>query len=185
MYLMTAPTIEPVTVAEAKFAARISGSEFDAQLPAMIAAARQLAEQGSGGRQFMEQTWRVELSDWPAVDDVFHVHEVTTTAVAYWDGSAWITMGAGTFTAFKLGEWTAIAPALNTSWPTLGAIAGGPRVRIDLTAGAESAAEVPPCVAMYIKAMVAFWIDNPAAASGASLAEAPFLRSLLDPVKLY
>lgn len=185
MYLLTPPTTEPVTVAEAKLAARISGTEFDAQLPGMISAARQLAEQGSGGQQFMVQTWRVELSDWPAADDVMHVHEVTAAAVSYWNGSAWVTMGAGTFSAFKLGDWTGIAPALNTSWPTLGTIAGGPRVRIDLTAGVANAAEVPPCVAMYIKAMVAFWIDNPAAASGASLAEAPFLRSLLDPVKLY
>ena len=185
MHLLTAPTVEPVTLDEAKLAARISGTTaFDALVPALIVAARQLAEQQTG-RRLMAQTWRTEQTDWPAADQVLHVHQATAAAVSYWNGSAWVTMAGGTFVAFGLGNGTALAPALTTSWPTLGDIAGGPRVRIDLTAGAADAADVPECVKLYIKALVAHWVDNPSAAAAGNTAEAPFLGLLLDPARLY
>lgn len=183
MHLLTAPTVEPVTVAEAKLAARIDGTEFDAQLPGMIAAARQLAEQATG-RQLMAQTWRTELTDWPAATDPIYVHQATAAVITYWNGSAWVTLSPGAYSAFRLGSWTAVAPAIGTAGPMLGDIAGGPRVRIDLTAGATTAADVPDCVKQYIKAMVAYWIDSPAAAGAEKLAEAPFLSCLLHPARL-
>ncbi|MEY5100388.1 MAG: hypothetical protein RJA36_3107, partial [Pseudomonadota bacterium] len=39
MYLLTAPTLEPVTVSDAKFAARVDGSHWDVPIAGMIAAA--------------------------------------------------------------------------------------------------------------------------------------------------
>ncbi len=184
MQLLTPPTIEPVTLAEAKAAARISDTAFDAQLPGMIAAARQMAEQETGLR-FLEQTWRTELADWPSADDVLPVHQATDAAISYWTGSAWTSLAGGAFEFGQVGTGTALAPAVATSWPTLGAKAIGPRVRIDLTAGAADAAVVPDCVKLYIKALVAWWIDNPSAMAAGNLQEAPFLRSLLDPVRLW
>jgi hypothetical protein len=74
---------------------------------------------------------------------------------------------------------------IGTSWPTLGEKAVGARVRIDLTAGVDDASEVPECVRLYIKALVAYWIDSPAAAGPANREEAPFLSALLDPVRVY
>lgn len=184
MYLLTPPTIEPVTLAEAKAAARISDTTFDAQLPGMIAAARQMAEQETGQR-FLAQTWRTELADWPADDDVLPVHQATAAAVSYWNGSGWVGLAGGAFEFGQVGAGTALAPAVGTSWPALGAKAIGPRVRIDLTAGAANADAVPPCVKLYIQALVAWWIDNPSAMAAGNLQEAPFLRSLLDPVRLW
>jgi len=180
MHLLTAPTAEPVTLDEAKLAARIGGSTaFDALVPGLIVAARQLAEQQTG-RQLMAQTWRTELTDWPAADHVLHVHQATAAAVSYWNGSAWVTMAGGAFVAFALGNGTALAPALTTSWPTLGDIAGGPRVRIDLTAGATDAADVPECVKLYIKACVAYAIENPT-----DPAPPAGLAFLLDSARVY
>ena len=186
MYLLTPPTIEPVTTAEAAIAARVSsGDALEPMLPGLIAAARQVAEQQTG-RQLMAQTWRVELADWPAADEMLHVHRATACSISYWTGSAWSAALSGTaFAFFPLGTGTGVAPAVGTSWPTLGAVAGGPRVRIDLTAGAATAADVPECIKLYIKALVAHWCNNPEAATSKSTAEAPFLSCLLDPVRLW
>jgi uncharacterized phiE125 gp8 family phage protein len=186
MYLLTPPTAEPVTASEAKLAARIAEtSAFDAIVPGLIVAARQLAEQVTG-RQLMQQTWRIELTDWPASNDVFEIHRATAAAVSYWStGSAWVTLSGASYEFAAVGNGTGIVPAIGLAWPTLGDKAIGARVRIDLTAGETDPLAVPECVRFYIKAMVAYWIDTPVAASGASLEEVPFLRGSLDPAKLY
>jgi len=185
MRLLTAPTLEPVTVDEAKLAARISDTAaFDAMLPGLISAARQVAEQETG-LQLMAQIWRTELVDWPASTDVLRVYQATAAAVSYWNGSTWATLAGAAFEFGAVGNGTALAPTTGTSWPALGAKAVGPRVRIDLTAGETDADDVPECVKLYIKALVAWWVDNPSAAAPGSLDTAPFLRSLLDPVRLW
>lgn len=163
MYLLAPPTIEPVSVSDAALAARLSaGDALEPMLAGLIASAREIAEQETGQR-LMQQTWRAELADWPAADDVLHFNRPTAAAVSYWTGSAW--------------------SALDTSWPTLGRVAGGPRVRIDLTGGATDAAQVRECAKLFIKALVAHWVDNPEAASARTMARAPFLGALLDPLR--
>ena len=185
MYLLTPPTLEPVTTSEAKLAARISDTAaFDAVVPGLIMAARQLAEQGTG-RQLMAQTWRFELGDWPDVDDTLPVYQASAAAVSYWTGSTWATLAGAAYEFAPVGTGTGLAPVLYTSWPLLVPKAIGARVRIDLTAGATDASAVPECVKLYIKALVAHWVDNPTAAQERSLAEAPFLRLLLDPARVY
>ena len=184
MYLLTPPTAEPVTVDEAKLAARVDGTALDAVIPGLISAARQLAEQ-STGRQLMEQVWRIELTDWPLAADVLHVHQATAASITYWNGSAWVALAGAAYEFAAQDGGTVLAPALGTSWPTLGDKAVGARVRIDLTAGVDEAGEVPQCVRLYIKALVAYWVDNPAAAGPANREAAPFLRALLDPVRVY
>lgn len=185
MYLLTPPTTEPVTTAEAAIAARISsGDALEPMLPGLITAARQIAEQQTG-KQLMAQTWRIELADWPAADRVLHIHRATAVAFSYWTGSAWVGLASNTFAFFPLCTGTGVAPAVGTSWPALGAVAGGPRVRIDLTAGAADATQVPECVKLFIKALVAHWVNQPEAATARSMAQAPFLSMLLDGERLW
>lgn len=187
MRLITAPTSEPVTLAEVKAAARIAGTtDFDAMLPGLITAARQIAEQTTG-RWFMAQTRRAELVDWPSSTTVHHAPEATAVTVSYWTGSTWqaVSADAYTFGPDPLDIGTLVAPITGTSWPTLGELAVGPRVRLTFTAGAALAADVPECVKLYIKALVAWWIDNPAACAKNDMQEAPYLSTLLDSQRLW
>ena len=185
MSLLTPPTLEPVTVDEARQAARVSDtSAFDAVIPNFIAAARQLAEQITG-RCLMVQTHRIDLQDWPAPYDVLPIHQATAAAVSYWAGSSWVVVDPAAYEFDALDVGTGLAPKLYTSWPLLPTKAIGARVRIDLTAGATSPAAVPACVKRYILAMVSHWIETPSAATATRMEEAPFLRLLLDPAKVY
>lgn len=185
MILLTPPTAEPVALAEAKLAARVSGSSMDALIPGLITAARELAEQETSAK-FLAQTWRTELPDWPAATDVLPINQASAAAVSYWTGSAWSAALSGSAYVFAPdGIGTVLAPATGTSWPTLGDRPVGPRVRIDLTTGAAAAAEVPEAVKLFIKACVAYWIDNPQAASATGVALPMHLGHLLDRQRLY
>lgn len=196
MRLLTAPTAEPVTLDEVKFAARLTGSTaFDTMLPVYIQAAREIAET-EAGRKLMAQVWRIELADWPHPCQVFELHSATAVAISYWST-------AGTWTdlviPLKDGEdppalinfaWAdadpglALAPLLGANWPTLGEVAIGPRVRVDVTVGAADADNVPAAAKTFIMAMVAYWIENPQAYTDRPHHASPVALCLLDSIRV-
>jgi hypothetical protein len=183
MHLLTAPTIEPVTLEQAKIAARVDGPEWDDIITAAIVAARQVAEQETGQR-FITQTWRIELADWPASTDIFAVYRPSAVAVSYWTGSAWVTLTNATQVAWGIVQGGfAVVPPLSGSFPALGDVAIGPRVRLDVTSGEPDASTVPECVKTFIKALVTVMVHDPALQ--ASDAAGPLLRGLLDPVRTF
>jgi uncharacterized phiE125 gp8 family phage protein len=61
--LVTPPTLEPVTLAEAKRQANVVASDEDSLLTALIVAARELVEQDTS-RALLTQTWALKLHDW-------------------------------------------------------------------------------------------------------------------------
>ena len=181
----TPMSAEPVTLAEAKQASRISDtSAFDEMIPGLITAARQLAEQETG-RELVRKTRRSTFSDWPASNLVLPVHAAEAVAISYWGTGGWTALDGSAFAFYELGTGTGIAPAVGTSWPSLSPVAGGPRVRVDVTAGPADPTSADACIKLYIKALVAWWIDNPSAAAPGNVQPAPYLRSLLDPVRLW
>lgn len=182
--LQTSAT-EPVTLAEARLAARIDAQddELDDHIETLISAARRLAEQQTG-RSYVRKTVRYQLAEWPSVAERFPVHEPAAVAVSYWDGATWATLSSAAFVFFAAEAGTGVAPALGTAWPQLGQVAGGPRVRFDFTVGpADPPATVDACVKVFIKAVVAYWHDNPAAADGGDVPRR--LLGLLDPERLW
>lgn len=184
--LITPPSTEPVTVAEAALAARVDGSELDTLIAGAIKAAREQAQQLTG-RLYGVQVLRAELADWPAVTDAIAVNAATAVAIRYWDGNDWVDL-PGTEFVFAPGGCanvrTVLAPALDKAWPVLGAVALGPRVRIDITAGVPPE-QTPECVKLYIMAQVAAWVKTPEALVSANLARNPLFESLLDSEKLW
>ncbi|WP_349745234.1 hypothetical protein [Roseateles cavernae] len=189
------PGAEPVTVAAAKLAASIDAdiTAWDTDIAGLISAARESAEHMTG-RTYRRTVWREELADWPAVTDAIRVHGASACAISYWTGSAWATLDAAAYVYAPGGignVGTCVAPSLAAgSWPALGAVALGPRVRVDITAGPPVPEEgqpvvVPAQVDRYIKAHVSAWRKNPEATASASLAANPLLASLLDAEKLW
>ena len=175
------PTNEPVTLEEAKLAARVDADEtsLDLLITGLISSAREQAEQVTG-RSYVQATTRREFTDWPTADQVLHTYAATACAITWWDGAAWQTLDGAAFVFAPAGSATVVAPAVGASWPPLGAVAVGPRVRIDLTAGPADPSTAPDLVKLYIKAMVAGWVNNPDAVGRSALTPNPMFASLLD-----
>jgi uncharacterized phiE125 gp8 family phage protein len=183
--LLTPPTREPVTVADAKLAARLDGDHWDAIVAPAIAAARQVAEHQTGQR-FMQQTWRTELAAWPTVADMLPYYTPTSVAVSYWaTTNEWVTLPPNQYVWAAINEGTALAPALGLDWPALGDVALGPRVRVDVTLGATAEEHVPPAAATFIKALVSVMVADPSLTAMAALDSSVYLPRILDPVRLY
>jgi uncharacterized phiE125 gp8 family phage protein len=192
-YLLTPPTAEPVTLVQAKVAARVDDTAFDAIIAAAIPAARVIAEHETG-RRLVQQTWRHELVDWPATTDLIPELRPSAVAVAYWDGSAWATLDASAYvwtSAGAGGASIALAPAIGSSWPTLGSVAIGPRVRVDVTSGAADATvadgtdAVLDIARVFIKALVTVVVQDPGLTLQQAYDGAGYLRHVLDPIRLY
>lgn len=64
LHLVTAPTVEPVTLAEAKAYRRVDGSVENTLIADLIVAAREVFE-GETGRQVLEATWLMDLDRFP------------------------------------------------------------------------------------------------------------------------
>jgi uncharacterized phiE125 gp8 family phage protein len=182
--LIAGPAVEPVTVDEAKFAARLDGTAFDAALPGYIVAARQLAEQETQ-RQLITQTWRLGLREWCDGIELKRSPFKSVEAVEYWSGSAWVAVSSGSYVVDEGVAFATVRPALNTTWPTLGA-AVGDRVRVTFKAGyGDTGAAVPESIKLWMKAQVAYWVRNPEAANERAMTASPFLSSLLDPERIF
>lgn len=181
MRLLTAPTAEPVSLDEVKFAARLTGStSFDAALPVYMQGAREIAEMETGVR-WMQQQWRAERSCWPGPIDVIELAGATAVAISYWSAAnTWATMAPGTFVWADADPGVVIGALVGQAWPTLGDVAAGPRVRIDVTVGATDAANVPAAIKTFIMAMVAYWVENPQAYTDKPHLASPATLALLD-----
>lgn len=65
LLLVTPPTVEPITLAQAKTHLRVDVTDDDALITDLIAAARQYAE-GICRRAFCTQSWKLVLDTWPS-----------------------------------------------------------------------------------------------------------------------
>lgn len=177
--------MEPVTLAEAKLAARVDVSDLDALLTGVISAARKQAEHITQ-RVYRRRTFAFELDAWPEEDYRFPVFEPDLCSVSYYDESrSWVAMDAADFEFAAIGSGAEIAPALDTDWPTLGRRAVGARVRVTFTAGPQSRDDVDEQVKLYIKASVSAWVNNPDAVQAKSLTLSPLFEHLLDEQRVY
>lgn len=178
---------EPLTLMQARLAARLDPdlTLFDADLMDNTRTARQMAEHATG-REYVAKTRTHKLADWPAATFPLPMHEATAVAISWWDGTIWQSLPAEEFLFYECGNGTGVAPAPGLQWPTLGDVPGGPRVKIDITAGSSTpSTTTPEPVRRYIKALVAYWQDMPSAVADRSSASAPYLERLLDEQRLY
>lgn len=178
--LIQGPAIEPVTLAEAKLAARVDGTEFDALIPGLITSARRFAEQVLN-RSIIEQTWERVLDDfpsaeielgWPKVQGIVSLSYVDTTGVTVNLDPALYVLDNDTVPGWVL-------PADGTDWPATYDTINVVRVRF-LAGYGSGIDSVPEEIKTYIKAHVALWLRQVEAASDKPLSPVPYLENLLD-----
>lgn len=184
--LATAPTMEPVTLAQAKQHLRKTTDDEDALILALIVTAREQAESYTG-RRFITQTWDYFLDRFPYCPEVFEIPYAplqSVSSVKYVDeAGAEQTINALDYQVDVKSEPGRIAPAYNKSWPS-------PRyqmnaVTIRFVCGYGLAAAVPYSISAAMLLIIGELFSNREETVPGSVAELPrAVDSLLAPYRV-
>lgn len=158
--LITAPTVEPVTLAEAKLHLRVDHADEDSHIRSLIIAAREHA-QNATSRAFVGQTWRLSMDCFPDVIRTPRPPLTSVTSIAYTDtAGASQTLSASAYTVDTYSEPGRIVPAFGQSWPATRDIPNAVIVTYVAGYGAGAAADVPQPIRQAILLLVGHWYAN-------------------------
>lgn len=190
LVLVTAPAIEPVTVAEAKAHALVATSAHDTLIGGYIAAARRLAEQQTR-RAFITQTWRMSLDDFPDGNLVLPRPPLAELQqIDYYDPSdELVSYDTDTLSDFVNADYDAepaIVYPIAGYWPATSGDPGRVKITYSCGYGAE-ASSVPESVKLAIKQTVAHWYEHrESVIAGMMATEMPQSAAvLLDDVRIW
>lgn len=182
--LITAPTAEPVTLAEAKAHLRVDGTDDDAYITALIGAARQGAEHITG-RALMAQTWELALDAFEADISLPRPPLASIASVKYLNDAGVLTpLDASAYLLDDHSEPARLLPAYGTTWPATRGQANA--VLIRYVAGYASAATVPQEIKSWMLLHIGMLYENrESVVAGVSIAELPFVDRLLDAYRFW
>lgn len=177
---LTAPAVEPLTLAEAKDFLRVTGTQQDALISALISAARAAIEAHTRTR-LITQTVRLTAHDfcrWLSLP-VWPIQSVDTMRYTASDGTDTL-LDPATYQVVE-GQPKALMAAYGLQWPTTRDEANA--VRIDLTLGyGDSAADVPEDIINALRFLVASYHEHRLAAPGDMSMSMPApVRDILAP----
>ena len=157
--LIEPPAIEPVTLAEAKAHLRLTGTEDDDYVAAMITAAR-LQVESATRRVLIDQTWRIFRDDWPpgGIVDLAVAPITSVAAVTVFDAN-------GDPTELPPTAWRLDAASSPARLALVGATAAPSQplngIEIDVVAGyGASGLAVPQPLRLAIMTLVARWYED-------------------------
>lgn len=156
------PSVEPVSLAEAKAHLRVDVTDDDTLITAMIQAAREYIEDATG-RALINQTWRLSLNAWPEVDyiELPRPPLASVTSVAYTgsDGTAY-TFSTGYYDVDTDSEPGRVALEYGDDWPSTTLAAVNP-IQITYVAGyGATSASVPEFLRQAILLLLGHWYEN-------------------------
>lgn len=156
--LLTAPAVEPLSLAEAKAYLRVEHNDDDDVIGALIAASR-IHVEAQTRRALITQTWRITLDAWP--DDgrlpvrPAPLQELSAARVYDYGGTPHMA-DTESFVVDSGGSALAFAP---WSLGSPGRIAGG--IELDVVCGyGDAAADVPEPLRQAVQLLVAHWYEN-------------------------
>lgn len=149
----TAPTVEPVTLAEAKLHCRVDVSDDDALITRLISAARSMAEQKTE-RSVSEQTLTLYLDAFPpGAIQLIRGPVTAINSVQYYDQAGLLTtLSAADYSLDNKQHTAWVLPAYGVTWPSTYDV--GNAVRVEYAAG-WAPADVPADLKAWILAAVA------------------------------
>lgn len=183
--LLTAPALEPLTLAEAKAYLRVETADEDAPIGALIAGARTHVETQTR-RALITQSWRLSFDAWPEDGRIrvlpAPLQQLTAARVYDVDGNAQ-AIDTQAFVLDLAASALAFAP-----WALMqpGRIAAG--IELDVTVGyGDAAADVPEALRQAIRLLVAHWYENRGvvASGNTQIASLPMsVNALLAPYRM-
>jgi uncharacterized phiE125 gp8 family phage protein len=183
--LITPATTEPVTLTEAKSHLRITDSNNDTYITAIIKPARIKCENLTG-RSLAPQTFELILDNFPYEKIEIPMPPVTTlSSIKYKDSDGIETEWTSSEYIFYDSEPAVIVPAYGYSWPSFTPYPMG-AVKVRYVAG-HTAANIPVPVKQAILLLIGHLFENrEAVISGNELKEIPLgINSLLFDYKIW
>lgn len=153
-----APTVEPITTAEAKAQAHVSTAADADYIDSLIAASREQCEIEQA-RSYITQTWVLRLDRFPAEIELPRPPVQSVTSVAYidTDGDSQTLTVDTDYQVSLNGVPPRIMPAVDKEWPTVRESAYD-AVTVTYVAGyGGTGSDVPDNVKLAVKILVAHW----------------------------
>lgn len=174
--LASAPTIEPVSVQEARLHCRVDDSADNSYVTALITAARIMAEQFTR-RVFITQSWVMYMDAWPC-DRFIEIPKAPlqgiSSIVTYDDSDAATTFASSNYYVDLISKPGRVVLRSTASWPDVDRVANG--IVINFVAGYGAApAGIPQDIRQAILLIVAHLYEN----RGDVSAEMPATAELL------
>lgn len=159
--LLAGPTVEPVTLTEAKTHLRVDTSAEDTLIQSLIMASR-LHIEAALDLALLTQTWRFHLDRWPRTRSLNlplrPVQSLTTVKVFDSDDESEVLDNAG-FILDGTANPARLILSGSTSLPVPGRAANG--IEIDFVAGyGDEASNVPPPIRQALLLLTAHWYEN-------------------------
>lgn len=183
--VITAPTLEPITLAEAKANLRVIGTDEDADITRMIRAARQMAEERLN-RALMPQTLAFGEDGFCGALRVPRPPLRTIDSLTYidTDGAAQALAGPA-YLVDTFAEPPTISAAPGTSWPATRAQTGA--VVVQYQAGYADAASVPEPIRQWMLLAINAFFEHRSMVNEGQTYALPdeFYKWLLQPYVVY
>jgi uncharacterized phiE125 gp8 family phage protein len=181
--LLTAPTVEPLSLAEAKAFLRVETSDDDELIGALIAGSR-IHVEAQTRRALITQSWRLAIDAWP--DDgrltIIPAPLQTLTAARVFDFDNNVqALDTGAFVLDKGASALIFAP---WALPAPGRASAG--IELDVTVGyGDAAVDVPEPLRQAIRLLVAHWYDNRELTTAGTTATLPqTVAALIAPYRM-
>jgi len=159
--LITAPTGDVVTTAEAKAYAKVLHTAEDTLIDSLVDTAESLVEQICD-RQLLQATYDFTFDHWPSADDEFEIPFAPTSSITHIkyidENGDEQTLDPSVYVASTDVDPAQIYLAYGQSWPGLRAQRNAVTVRA--VVGYANAAAIPEQIKTAIKIAVTAWLEN-------------------------
>jgi uncharacterized phiE125 gp8 family phage protein len=159
----TAPSFEPLSLAEAKAHLRVDVADEDTLISSLVSAARLYVEARTG-RMLPQRTFVVEFDGFPINGEDIVLPFAPVSAVAsmsYFDTEGTtrsMTVGTNYRLALGLHLPRIKLPVLSTAWPDCANVSDA--VSVSLTAGYSGGNAVPEVIKHAMRLLVGHWYEN-------------------------
>lgn len=187
LVIYTQPSVEPVSLTEAKAQLRLDTSDHDTLVSGLIKGARQYLEEILN-RAFISQVWDLYLDEFPgATEIVLPKSPLASVAGVYYtpDGSSEATFAASNYQVDAYSEPGRIVLKDTASWPG-DSLQNANGVRVRFTAGyGTSSTNVPEPLRQAMLLLISQWYDNPVSYEVGPVMATPFsVKALIAPYKI-
>lgn len=163
LVLTTAPSAEPLSLAEAKLHLKVRVDAEDAKIARLVKAARQLGERWTG-RSWVTQTWTLSLKAFPAGDGAIALRRppvASVTEVRYVDengATQVVSTAVYELVAHPYRPQVVLKP--NQVWPSDVQTGKAFPVQVVYVAGSGGAADVPEPYRNAVELLIGQWFEE-------------------------